>query len=320
MALAASTPRMPLVPKPTSGIGVPSRNWVVGMESWDMKPPGRESAHFLPRRPAESSRPVPPGCETTEEKGIMEPMPVIDCHGHVGAGFDERLLHQADQLGVDTLVLSNISMSMRWPDEAEIERRNAEMAQIVAAHPGRVEGYAYVNPRHRNALDVVRRGLEDQGLIGLKLWIATTIDDALVDPIAELAAEYNAPILAHTWDKVDTQLAHETRPANLENAARRHPDTTFIAAHMGGRVERGLPHFVGLPNVYVDTCGTLITAREVALTVERVGADHTLFGSDLEGGCLAVNVGKVLAADLDQADFDLVMGNTMHTILQGVRR
>src|SRR5204862_2779715 len=61
-----------------------------------------------------------------------------------------------------------------------------------------------------------------------------------LDPIVERAVSMKAPILQHTWLKVDGNLPGESSPYDLVELARRHPDANFICAHTGGDWERGI--------------------------------------------------------------------------------
>jgi predicted TIM-barrel fold metal-dependent hydrolase len=87
-------------------------------------------------------------------------------------------------------------------------------------------------------------------------------------------------------------------------------------AHLGGQAESAINTVSPYPNVAVDTSGTIIGAHEVALAVERLGADRVVFGSDLHHACLSANVGKILGAGLDDDTLERVLGRTAASWLQ----
>lgn len=246
----------------------------------------------------------------------------IDAHIHLlGDGVDPRLLDEGEQVGVTRFVGSCIGDFEAYPSAESVSAFNERMRAAMRAHPGRIEGYCYVNPRYgQHALDELRRGIEDGGMAGVKLWVATLCDDPLVFPIVERAIEYDAPILVHCWRKTTGQLPYETAPENVAALAERYPEASIIMAHLGGRAEPAVNAVAPYPNVFVDTSGTIIAAAQVSLAVERLGAERVVFGSDAPGGCFATTVGKVLGAGLGEAELDAVMGGNMLRLLEGVGR
>ena len=46
-------------------------------------------------------------------------------------------------------------------------------------------GYVTVSPEHDNALEVLRRGVEEQGMMGLKIWVSCLCDDPRCDRIED---------------------------------------------------------------------------------------------------------------------------------------
>lgn len=157
-------------------------------------------------------------------------------------------------------------------------------------------------------------------MVGLKLWVATLCTDPLVFPLIEQAIEYRAPILVHTWRKTIDQLPHESTAGHVADLARRYPEARIIMAHLGGQAESALNQVAPYPNVYTDPSGTPIGAAEVALAAERLGPERVLFGSDLPIGCLAVNIGKILAADRSPAETAQMLGGNMAKLLAEVAR
>lgn len=237
----------------------------------------------------------------------------IDAHTHLDGGrFDPEVLVAGERLGIDLFLCSNIGGFHPHPGLDEVREMNAVLAGELRRHPDHLRGYCYVNPRFgRDSLDDLRRNVEDRGMIGIKLWIATLADDPLADPILEYAAEHRLIVLAHAWRKTVGRFPYESTAENIAAAARRHPDVRFLMAHLGGQPESAVNTVRSLPNVAVDTSGTIIGAGEVSLAVQRLGPDRVVFGSDLHHIDLAANVGKVLGAGLDAATEERVFGGTV---------
>jgi predicted TIM-barrel fold metal-dependent hydrolase len=237
----------------------------------------------------------------------------IDAHTHLDEGrFDPEIFEAGARLGIDLFLCSNIGGFQPHPSLDEVREMNAVLAEELRRHPDQLRGYCYVNPRFgRDSLDDLRRNVEDRGMIGIKLWIATLADDPLTDPILEYAAEHRLIVLAHAWRKTVGRFPYESTAEHIAAAARRHPDVRFLMAHLGGQPESAVNTVRAVPNVAVDTSGTIIGAGEVALAVGRLGSDRVVFGSDLHHIDLAANVGKVLGAGLDADAEERVFGGTV---------
>ena len=87
------------------------------------------------------------------------------------------------------------------------------------------------------------------------------------------------PILFHTGD----DRYEYSKPKRLVTMAKKYPNVKFIAAHFGGyRCWKDVGFYVGLDNVYFDTCSSLTfiskeTARDI---IDLFGADKFFFGTD----------------------------------------
>lgn len=227
-------------------------------------------------------------------------MTVIDAHTHLDDGrFDPRVLELGDELGIDLFLCTDIGAFVAHPGLDEVREMNRTLVRELRRHPDRLRGYCYVNPRFGAAtMHDLRRNVEDHGMIGVKLWIATLADDPLCDPILEYAAQRRLIVLAHAWRKTVGRFPYESTAEHIAQAAARHPDVRFVMAHLGGQPESAIDTVRPYSNITVDTSGTIIGAGEVALAVDRLGADRVVFGSDLHHVDLAANVGKILGAGL----------------------
>jgi len=215
---------------------------------------------------------------------------IIDVHAHILYDIekDKRDTLKAMELyGIDKVYVS--AVREMFPDRDEVHLLNNEVAKFIREQPGKVGGYVYINPTHPDAMDVLRRGVEEQGMDGVKLWMSTLCDDVSVYPIAEQAAEYNIPILIHAFYKATGQYEGETLGQNVAELAKRYPQLKLIMAHLGGNCYHGIPSIARLENVWVDFSGSIVRAEALRYTIRRVGADRVLFGTDMPGialGCI----------------------------------
>jgi predicted TIM-barrel fold metal-dependent hydrolase len=117
-------------------------------------------------------------------------------------------------------------------------------------------------------------------------------DDARLDAVHGVAGDLGVPVLVHAGHAVDgTTGAGDLTP--LGTAARRHPRTTFVLAHLGAPAEEAAIALMrARPNVWADL--TPVIDRPVALdpTDAEALSDRLLFGSD------APNVALDAAASL----------------------
>ena len=235
-------------------------------------------------------------------------MNVIDVHTHVWLAKAEEnrcaLMEAVEEVPLARLYASGLHG--RFPDVAEVKAINDAVHKLMQDCP-RARGQAYLNPRHgEKALDELKRCL-DLGFTGIKLWVATRADNEANFPIYEAAIRHSLPVLLHCFSKAHGQQPFETRPGDFADAARRYPECTFIMAHVAGDFIAGCECVAGLDNAYVDISGTYGEKGMVEYAVERLGAEHVLFGTDMPGSDFYHNLGKVTGADITEEATEMVL-------------
>ena len=84
---------------------------------------------------------------------------IIDAHAHIWAGNYEQsradIINICEQYSVSRVYISGLHSA--YPNEDEIEELNEEVAKFINDYPNYIGGYCYVNPRHENALDVLKK-------------------------------------------------------------------------------------------------------------------------------------------------------------------
>jgi len=189
------------------------------------------------------------------------------------------------------------------PNEAQIRECNAASAEFIRDYPNLVRGWCYVNPRHTNSIDVIKRGIYEQRMTGVKLWIATLCDDPLVFPIAEFCIENNLPLLIHALDKTVGQCEFESVGMNVRNLALRYPELRIIMAHLGGNEYTGIRAISDCKNVTVDISGVIHRADTLEYAIERVGVNRLMYGTDMSGNAPGWSgIGRVDALDISDSD------------------
>jgi len=151
---------------------------------------------------------------------------------------------------------------------------NKELAGIVARHPQKLIGFAFVHAK-RDAgriRSMIRRAVREWGFRGIKVH---GTDSMPTREVCEAAREHRIPILVDVTG----------RPYVLHMLAPQYPDVPFVVAHMGSfwddwRAQQQMVDILArYPNVYSDTSGV----RRFDYLVEAVrkaGPSKLLFGTD----------------------------------------
>lgn len=232
---------------------------------------------------------------------------IIDFHAHIWGGNGEKdkenLLEACRRYHIDKLCISSVECP--YPNEEEITFLNDGVLQFMKEQPDLIYGFTYVNPTNTDALDVLRKSVEQDGFSGMKLWIATTCDDPKVFPLIEQCIDYNIPVMLHAWKKAIGQYANESTGAHVAALAKRYPEAKLVMAHLGGNCYHGVRAIRDTPNVMTDFSGSIFRGDDLNYTIDQLGAERVLFGSDMPGSYL-VNLGQVEEANLTAEQKDLI--------------
>ncbi|WP_169974355.1 amidohydrolase family protein [Tautonia rosea] len=249
---------------------------------------------------------------------------VIDCHAHLHHHSqneweqrDRNLIEVADRLGIDQLCCSILTPQRPATPEG-FRQCNAWVADAIDRFPNRILGYCYVNPGHQaEALDEIRRCVEDRGLIGVKLYNEHRCTDPIVFPIIELAIELRVPILHHAGHMhfVPPEQPLISDGGHLAELSQRYPEAMLICAHVcgGGDWEWTIKALRHAPSVMLDLSGSVIDDGVVEMAVEVLGVDRLLFGCDMS---MTAGIGRIRAAELDEEAKARILGKNMQTLLQ----
>jgi len=273
---------------------------------------------------------LPSACATVEQhvpgtsSGPLCKGKVIDCHAHLThrsratwEADDRKLIEAADKLGIDQLCCS--TLTPRRPATADGFREcNRWTADGMRRFPGRVLGYCYVNPGYgREALEEIRRCVEERRFVGIKLYNEYTCTEPVVFPIVELATELGVPILHHASH---SHYFVEDQPrmsdgGHLAELARRYPEAMLICAHIsgGGDWEWTIKALRNVPSVLLDTSGSVTDEGTVEMAAAVVGVDRLVFGCD---SSMTAGVGKIRGANLSAQDKEKILSGNMMRLLR----
>ena len=142
-----------------------------------------------------------------------------------------------------------------------------------------------VNPNYTEHSRAEIERCVSRGAVGIKLLASRRADDPLLDPICEIAAALRLPILHHIWQHRRREWPSQeiSDGADLARLARRHPQVTFVLAHIGGGGDY-LHSFAAVRdvgNIVADLSGSGVDRGMLDEAVGALGSQRLLWGSDL---------------------------------------
>jgi predicted TIM-barrel fold metal-dependent hydrolase len=196
---------------------------------------------------------------------------LIDFHYHCADAPDavDELLKDMDASGVERTLLIGGPVRCYWEYKRCGFAGNETVSKAVRAHPDRLLGNVYLDPREPDALSTLQRYL-DQGFRAVKLFPPVGFDPNTERfyPLYEEIEGRGLPVLVHTGQTnikvigkhpkarqaTDSRFAH---PMNLDQLARLFPGIPWVLAHSG------YPHLVEAwsvahanSNIHLDISGS----------------------------------------------------------------
>jgi hypothetical protein len=86
-------------------------------------------------------------------------------------------------------------------------------------------------------------------------------------------------------------------------------------AHLNGVRERGIQDIADCPNVYIDTSGGEPESALIEYAIQVIGAERIVYGSDAPIRDFAVQLGKVLGANLTREQYEGILWKNIERIL-----
>ena len=244
---------------------------------------------------------------------------IIDIHTHPHwvepFGRMRDMIRLANSVGIEKLVIlgGNLGFGYR-PTESQVASINDLTIKLLRRWPGELVGFCRVNPGLPKAstLRQIDRCFATGLFKGIKLAVWPNARSALLDPVMRKAEELGAVVLHHCWYKTVQKYEGESDPSDIANLAARFPGVKIIMAHLTGCGCRGVLDVKPFKNVCIDTSGSPAVAGMVEYGVRVLGAERLLFGSDAFGRDFPVQLGRVLDADISEAQRLMILrGNAV---------
>ena len=238
--------------------------------------------------------------------------PLVDAHAHFFHAATPRAdwpavnaarLRAGERMGVTWHVASVLgtwgqSSPTYFASPDDVTLGNDVMYAVADRCPDRVRAYVHVNPNFPDhARAEIARGVA-RGAVGVKLSASRRADDRLLDPVAAEAGRRGLPVLHHVWQwrRRDWPMQEASDGVELARLARRHPDTQFLLAHIGGGGEymHTFPAVADLPNVHLDLSGSGVDRGMLDAALAAVGARRLVWACDVT---MCTGLAKLRALD-----------------------
>jgi uncharacterized protein len=210
----------------------------------------------------------------------------------------DKLVGWMDEAGIDRAVILPLDFGMGCNEPApektpnmSMEEKNRLFADFTRKHSGRLFSHFGIDPRRKGGLEQFRKGVEEWGMIGLKLHPTTGFypNDPVCYPFYEAAGEMGVPVLIHSGTEPPPLKPMFSQPCYIETAAADFPQTNFIIAHCGhGWWLEAIDLATSKPNIYVDFSGWQpeysgnpdYLFRPLRMAIDMLGPWRVLFGTD----------------------------------------
>jgi len=213
----------------------------------------------------------------------------------------------------------------------EHSRSNMEVIAAAREYPERLLPVASYNPE--KGVDGLLEEIEPYRDIILGVKIYPTLhcispDDPALDKLYEAAGKNGWLVIVHTgcdpglWEL--PYFCRHARPGKVASAAKKHPDTVFVMAHMGSYsllmpgiyFSEAVEALQAVENLYADT--SAVDPLFIERAVEEVGHEKLLYGSDFPymlGFDLADHARAIMELDISlEAKRAILRGNALRLL------
>ncbi|MGD0856176.1 MAG: amidohydrolase family protein [Dehalococcoidia bacterium] len=199
-----------------------------------------------------------------------------------------------DRDGIDACIIHPIDFGLAvncTEPAVSYQIQNEIMWKIAQRYKGRFYASVSVDPRRKDAVRLLEKGVSRYGAIALKLHPGSGFfpNDEICYPLYQKAAELNVPVVFHTGTMIAPLKSKYCYPMYIDEVAVDFPKTRFCMAHMGFKL---WPEAIGLvdvnPNLFIDISGWQGEAKKhpqrfygiLREVLDNIPSEKVMWGTD----------------------------------------
>lgn len=229
---------------------------------------------------------------------------IQDFHAHLGktssgdASTPEALIKTMDKFEIDQVGVSCLSGN-------NMEEQNIYVYEAMRKFPRRIHGYAFINPKSKNALEEIIINLDYRRMKGIKFhsWKHGYYPDncPIMDELFTKIAKYGAHVQTHVG------TSPLSTPQAWGEIAKRHPTVPVIFTHIG-YYDQGYM-VVDLAkkteNIYIETSGQY-DSWLLQKAINEVDSNKILFGTDWPYKYHSIELEKFKYIDINDSVYEKI--------------
>jgi|SRR3990167_338770 len=221
----------------------------------------------------------------------------------------ERILQQMSMSGIERSIVLPLDWGISLGEPAvSIQEQHEQIAEITSRSNGRLIPFAGVDPRRKNAQQLIKKCVNEWNFKGIKLYPAAgfpLLSDQTIS-VLNIAREYGLPVMVHSGFAAGPSFEGVFgNPDALDSLCAKFPDVKIIAAHLGnGFLHQLCAIGATKMNFYVDC--SLMQRRcktdyygfmhDIWYAINTMGASRILFGTDWPFGTSSLNNSSYIQA------------------------
>jgi len=211
-----------------------------------------------------------------------------------------------DAVGIGSSVMSTYCSVLR---NDHIREENDYLHRLVRETPWLYQ-WVVIHPQQEETFDQAARMLRQPKTLGIKIHPSCHGYDIM---------EHGDKLFSFANDLGTVVQMHPMHIDRMPELADKYPDMKLIIAHLGSDSYMDAVLRAKHGNIYVDTSGSASYQNNIIeRAVERVGAEHILFGTDTYDP--AFQLGRIVWAGITEADKNKILRENAMTMFPGAFR
>ena len=249
--------------------------------------------------------------EKIAEKATVAIGKFYDIEMEMGAGTTARLIEDGLKAGVSKYVVHSVATTAH-----QVRSINEFIKREIYAHKEFIGFMTLHQDLSEQEVEEEVKWAIENGFKGVKLhpdFQKFYIDGDNAQKFYKIIGD-RLPILFHVGDdRYDFSM-----PERLVKMAKKYQNVKFIAAHFGGyRKWDDAYLYIGLKNVYFDTCSSLafISAEKAKELIDTLGADRFFFATDFPMWDAVGELERFNSIPLNETEREMILSGNIKKLL-----